>query len=100
MTEAHVWVLCFRLHCSSYVFRHYQLSAFTQLENMTGSAMNAPKDFRGAWDGAKVVMVKASMDITREGRLIQPLKRITLTFVQVGRILHLFLTSSRIVKMF
>lgn len=51
----------------SYVHRHFTMSAFTQMENMSGVVMNHPKDWRGAWIGTKAKMHCAALDITREG---------------------------------
>ncbi|EDR14051.1 uncharacterized protein LACBIDRAFT_321809 [Laccaria bicolor S238N-H82] len=52
---------------NSYVHRHFTMSAFTQMENMSGVVMNHPKDWRGAWIGTKAKMHCAALDITREG---------------------------------
>ncbi|EEB92428.1 hypothetical protein MPER_09064 [Moniliophthora perniciosa FA553] len=60
-------VNCSSRYIFSYVFRHFQMSAFTQMENMRGVMMNPPPDMTGAWIGAKSVMGKAALDITREG---------------------------------
>ncbi|KAF8586461.1 hypothetical protein K439DRAFT_1340929 [Ramaria rubella] len=51
----------------SYVMRHFSMMAFTQADHMQGTMINPAKDFRGAWIGCKNIMIKASMDITREG---------------------------------
>lgn len=53
---------------NSYVFRHFSMSAFTQTENMQGTAMNPPKGIRGAWIGTKAKMSSAALDVTREGK--------------------------------
>ncbi len=37
----------------TYVFRHFTTSAFTQMENMQGVALNAPAGIQGSWIGAK-----------------------------------------------
>lgn len=51
----------------SYVHRHFTMSAFTQMENMSGVVMNHPKDWSGAWIGTKAKMHCAALDISREG---------------------------------
>lgn len=52
---------------NSYVHRHFTMSAFTQMENMSGVVMNHPNDWSGAWIGTKAKMHCAALDISREG---------------------------------
>lgn len=37
-----------------YVFRHFQTSAFTQMENMSGRSSNPPENIAGAWTGSRI----------------------------------------------
>ncbi|KZV81166.1 hypothetical protein EXIGLDRAFT_844820 [Exidia glandulosa HHB12029] len=49
------------------VLRHFQMSAFTQMENMTGSHINPPPGIAGAWNGIKQAQATLGRDITEEG---------------------------------
>ncbi|KAI0311543.1 hypothetical protein OF83DRAFT_1287480 [Amylostereum chailletii] len=51
----------------SYVFRHFQMSAFTQTENLQHLHANPSPDMRGAWYGVKNAMTTLGLDITQEG---------------------------------
>ncbi|KAI0085924.1 hypothetical protein BDY19DRAFT_963725 [Irpex rosettiformis] len=51
----------------SWVFRHFQLSAFTQAENMTGAHVNPSPMMDGSWYGVKNAMTSIALDITQEG---------------------------------
>ncbi|KAF8911324.1 hypothetical protein CPB85DRAFT_1253002 [Mucidula mucida] len=52
-----------RMDADTYVFRHFTTSAFTQMENMQGVALNAPAGIQGSWIGAKATMSSAALDI-------------------------------------
>ncbi|KAI0311544.1 hypothetical protein OF83DRAFT_1166299 [Amylostereum chailletii] len=52
---------------STYVFRHFQMSAFTQTENVQALHANPSPDMRGAWYGVKNAMTSLGLYITQEG---------------------------------
>ncbi|EJD48437.1 hypothetical protein AURDEDRAFT_85720 [Auricularia subglabra TFB-10046 SS5] len=51
----------------SFVFRHFQQSAFTQMENMKGLHHNPQPDMTGAWYGVKNAMSSLAVEITSQG---------------------------------
>lgn len=61
--------------------RHFQMSVYTQLENMKGNFMNPPPQIHGAWSGVRNIMRTLAEEITKEGTLVfRPL--LTATFIQ------------------
>ncbi|KAL0952185.1 hypothetical protein HGRIS_008797 [Hohenbuehelia grisea] len=51
----------------SYVSRHFQMSAFTQMECIQGVMLNLPKTIQGSWIDTKARMASCALDITRDG---------------------------------
>ena len=47
--------------------RHFQMSVYSQLENMNGSFMNPPPQLHGAWHGVRNIMRTLAEEITKEG---------------------------------
>ncbi|KZV74815.1 hypothetical protein PENSPDRAFT_647598 [Peniophora sp. CONT] len=51
----------------SWVMRHFQMSVYSQRENMDGSFRNPPPQMHGAWAGARNIMRTLAEEITKEG---------------------------------
>lgn len=53
---------------SSYIFRHFAMSAFTNADNLIDLHKNIPKDVVGSWLDTKLQVAQIALNLTRTGK--------------------------------